>query len=173
MSIKEFLDNYKNSFDKRSKAFIEECISYGMTEKEAKRYAKQKIFPGSIVDKIPTLDTSIYQTVTPQLKDRFLYAGSWKEIGETFLSIDAMIKLANKPKFKKWVKSMRENWEDSAPWIYLDKQLSVISVMSEDEGDYTLAVWNNPVEPEIWRYSGQSEQKFKDLLGWLNWLNGN
>ncbi|BDR57642.1 hypothetical protein [Xylocopilactobacillus apicola] len=172
MSVKESLDNYKNSFDRRSKAFIEECISYGMTEKEAKIYAKQKILSGSVIDKIPTLDIAVYQKVSPQLNERFLYADSWEDIGETFLNVEEMIELVGKPHFKSWVTSMRDNWEDSAPAIYPDEQLSVISVMSEDEGDYTLAVWDKPLEPEIWRYSGQSEQKFKDLLAWLDWLNG-
>ncbi|BDR55723.1 hypothetical protein [Xylocopilactobacillus apis] len=173
MSVKEALDKYKNSFDSRAQAFVEECLSCGMTEEEAKSDIQQRILPGSVVDRVPTLDAAVYQAASPLLKERFLYAGSWQDIGETFISVNEMAELVDKPHFRNWVASMRDDWEGSAPAMYPDSRLSLLSVMSQDEGDYTLAVWNNPAEPEIWRYSGQSEHKFKDLLAWFNWLNGN
>ncbi|CAI3927056.1 unnamed protein product [Commensalibacter communis] len=172
MSIRDLLEAYEKSVEQRKQEFIQEYLSYGFTEAEAKQDAKIKRTAGSIVREVPTFDLSISKKVSPQLHEHFLYTGKRKEIGETWLDVEGMLKLIHKPKFKKWVKSMRENWEDSAPMIYSDKQLSVISVASEKDGDFTLAVWNNPIEPEIWRYHGQSEQKFKEFSDWIKWLNG-
>jgi len=172
MSITELLNNYKNSFNKRTESFVKECVSYGMTESDAKKYAKQKIASGVNVKNIPTIDTTKQRTVSTQLKERFAYAGSWKDIGEHFLDPEQIDLLVKKPKFKKWIKSMRENWENSAPWLYSDDKLSVISVSNENDGGFTLLVWiDETKEPEVWRYSGQCEQKFSDLFHWLQWLN--
>ena len=173
VSVVCLLDKYRDGYEERARVFIEGFKKYGLPEAEARKHIEQIISPGEEITEIPSLDISKNHTASKQLKERFLYAGSWKDIGEHLLSIKQISSLIRKKKFRQWILSMRENWENSAPWLFSDERLSVLSVSNEDDGDFSLLVWTKDnTEPEVWRYSGQNEHKFENLLAWLRWLNG-
>ncbi|CAI3926161.1 unnamed protein product [Commensalibacter communis] len=113
MSIRDLLEIYEKNVEQRKQELIQEYLPMALLRQKPKRDARIKRAAGSIVRGIPTFDLSISQKISPQLHERFLYTGKRKEIGETWLDVEGMLKLIHKPKFKKWVKSMRENWEDS------------------------------------------------------------
>ncbi|WP_046228255.1 hypothetical protein [Paenibacillus dauci] len=172
-SISQLLDQYKIRFPARMEEKVQELVATGMIEMEARSHIRLKIAPGIIVDHIPTLNREVQQPVSSQLRERFSYAGSWQDLGEHLLDPVQMSELLHQPHFREWITMMREHREGSAPALYPDEQLSVLSVMNEENGDYTLLVWpEETAEPQVWRYSSQQEQQFVDLKHWLKWMNG-
>ncbi|ANF95701.1 hypothetical protein [Paenibacillus bovis] len=172
-SVSQLLDQYKIRFPARMEEKVQELVATGMIEMEARSHIRLKIAPGIMVDHLPTLDREVQQPISSQLRERFSYAGSWQDLGEHLLDPVQMSELMHRSHFREWITGMREHRQDSAPALYPDNQLSVLSVISEQDGDYTLLIWpEEPAEPQVWRYQGQQEQQFNDLADWLRWMNG-
>ncbi|WP_046215998.1 hypothetical protein [Paenibacillus wulumuqiensis] len=173
-TISQLLDQYKMNFPTRMEARVQELVSTGMIEMEARSHIRLKIAPGIQAEQIPTLDKGVLRPVSPQLLERFAYAGSWLDLGEHMLDPVQMKEVMNGQPFREWIAAMRDNREDSAPARYPDDRLSVLSVISEDDGEYTLLVWpeDKSAEPRVYRYYSQQEQQFEDLADWLRWMNG-
>ncbi|MDO1517274.1 MULTISPECIES: hypothetical protein [unclassified Neisseria] len=168
------LQKYKEDYELRKCEVVKEAIACGMTEEDVSPFIdKQKIKKSTNnIDTMPTLAKGIEKILSPLLVERFQFAGNWMDIGEQFLGIEELKKLIASKNFQKWLRSMRENWEGSAPNLYQDDQLSVFSIIDKNNGNYSLLVWiENETEPEVWRYFGQSEQKFKNLTTYFEWLS--
>ena len=133
----------------------------------------QTLGPVAHVTDLPTLDVSTRRSVTPALSRRFAFCGRWRRFDEVWLSVKQMETVARNRDFKRHFKAKQQHWNESAPAVIPPDRLSVFSVSSHAEGDYTFLVWpdsSRVVEPELWRYHGQSESRFKNLEAFLRWV---
>ena len=138
----ELMKQYAASYESRKREIIEGMQKFGWKEKDI--YVDKQIIqkPKELSNFIPTLQTDFNRPLSPMLKERFAFADNWK------------------------------NWEGSAPQLYPDNQLSLFAIEDRENGDYVLLVWVTPdaIEPQIWCYTGQSEQIFKNLAQYFLWL---
>lgn len=175
MTVTELLKQYQDSFAERRESLLQSLAEHGLSREEEEMLLPEAAdiapVPERAVERIPTVDGG-WLHASDQLRERFAFAGSWRDISEHMLDAQEMAELPMGDDFQEWLETLRCDWEDSAPAQYPDSRLSLLAVSNEEDGDYTLLVWTHETdEPEVWRYSGQNEQQFPDLMAWLAWLN--
>ncbi|WP_230661385.1 hypothetical protein [Psychrobacter sp. I-STPA10] len=158
---KSIIDRLKKSLSKKEMENIEEEI----------QLKQLKITKSKEPNFIITMDGS-KRILSPFLKERFYFCDKLVDGFETFHGIDDIQKILKSEKFISWYKTMAEDWENSAPQIFSRFDVSLLSTVNEDDGDYCLIVWQDEkIEPEIWKYSGQHEQVFNNLYDFFVWMN--
>lgn len=133
----------------------------------------QSLSESDTLGRVPTLDSQTQRPMSAMLRSRFRFCGRWRRLGEVWLSLSQMETVTRNRQFRKHFRSKKEYWEGSAPATIPLNRLSVFSVGSHAQGDYTFLVWpsnSTDSEPELWCYSGQSEMRFKDLESFLIWI---
>ena len=168
----ELMKQYAASYESRKREIIEGMQKFGWKEKDI--YVDRQIIqkPKELPNFIPTLQTDFNRPLSPMLKERFAFADNWKDCDTEFLGHEKINKTLRTKYFRRWIDVMRRNWEGSAPQLYPDNQISLFAIEDRENGDYVLLVWVTPdaIEPQIWCYTGQSEQIFENLAQYFLWL---
>lgn len=164
--LSEYIDNSSFRNEKiitmLKESFPEEIIAEEM--KVWKTKSKHPKF-------IDTIDGT-KKSLSPYLIERFEFCDKLVDASEHFYGINEISTVIKKPKFIKWLNILEEEWINSAPQLFSRDSISLFSTTNEDDGDYCLLIWKkNQIEPEIWKYSDQHEQIFKNLYDYFMWLN--
>ncbi len=126
----------------------------------------QTLSPATAIDRLPTFGAKVARAVSPMLKARFEFAGSWQEGTDIWLAPSDMAKQMRSKSVLKTHRAIREHWEDSAPMQYGDHQLTLFRVTPGVPENLTYLVWSDD-EPEVWAYVGMNERRFKNLNAFL------
>lgn len=125
--------------------------------------------------KIPTLQPGHYRKITPYLKARFEYAGSWKEAdgGNEWLGLGQMDAVLQEPKVLEQIRSRPELWTES-PLVQMPaSRISLFGLYPEQYEEIYL-IWPlddaEDGEPEILSYAGNYERQFSDFAQYLHCL---
>lgn len=129
-----------------------------------------EISPPARGDSVPTFDKKVVRPLSPMLKARFDYAGSWLQGLERWLSLDEAASLVRRREVRSTHRALRENYEGSAPMLFPDNCLGLFSATDGVPEDLTYLVWaTDRTEPEVWEYSDYSFHRSKDLEQYLIW----
>lgn len=159
------LDSIKADFPRRKKAAEDLMRQHGIG-----KALDINVGEANKVTTIPTFDPNVSRQLTPMLKARFEYAGSWRMGQEIWLSASQMASAMRKKKIQRYHLALRENWEDSAPMTYSDDRLSLFEVTEGVPEDLTYLVWKTDSgEPEVWVYEGFDSHRFKNLEDFFKW----
>lgn len=165
--VRKLLDDLKADFPRRKKAIEEKMKEYGLDKS-----VELVIEPPEVVTTIPTFHAKRPRQASPMLQARFDYAGTLIYAGEEWLAASAMPRQMKKKDVKSYHKSLRENWEGSAPMLFTDDQLTVFAVTDGVPDNLTYLVWSKDGdEPEVWRYAGLNSNRFKNLAEYLSWFS--
>jgi hypothetical protein len=105
------------------------------------------------------------------LKARFDYAGSIDHGGDCWLNPAEMERWMRKRMVRSYHKSLREHWENSAPMLFADHDLTLFAVTQDVPDNLVYLVWQGAEEePEVWSYLGMNAHKFNNLASYLTWL---
>ncbi|MEM7477843.1 MAG: hypothetical protein AAF483_22890 [Planctomycetota bacterium] len=164
------LAKIRDNFERDAKLLNADLAEMGL---EPEKYTQSLDEPVRIKN-LPTLEQGTRRLISPMLKERFAFCGRWRRFGEIWLSAEQMETVCRNRQFKRNFRIQKEEWENSAPAIIPPNRLTVYSVSSHDDGDYTYLVWpeRQNGEPQLWRYQSQSETQFKNLQEFLEWQAG-
>jgi hypothetical protein len=163
--IRKLLDALKEDFPRRKAAIEQVMKEHGLNES-----IEFKFMPAEDVQTIPTFARKKSYPTTPLLRARFEYASTMKYATDTWLSVRQMQRWMRKKEIRSYHKSLRENWEASAPMCFRDDQLTLIEVTEGVPDNLTYLVWcHGEAEPEIWSYRGFDSNRFTDLEDYLIW----
>lgn len=172
-AINDMVTRLKETFSERSKktaAILRRAgLSKELIEKELRlQIGKPEPFPRGI----PTLEQGVYRSPSRMISSRFSCCGSIRDMSEKWLSISEMEKIWGSKKMLREIESHKKHWLDSAPARYPKERLSLFGIVVGEAENQTFLVWplKKGLEPEIWRYSGQNEQKFHDIEEFLDWF---
>jgi hypothetical protein len=122
---------------------------------------------------LPTFDPQRRRRFSPMLQARFAYAGTITHGLDQWLSPAAMARWMRKRVVRSYHKALREHWVGSAPNLFPDRDLTLLTVTKGLPEDLTYLVWHPAAkEPEIWSYSGMASHRFKNLAAFLTWVLG-
>jgi hypothetical protein len=131
---------------------------------DVSRLLKQIVHPPEPLYGIPTLEIGNYKRVTPMLKARFEYAGSWEMAlgSQSLLSICEMERLWHDKELISIVKARAEYWRHSPVALYAWDKISVVALGTDEE---TYLIWPDTEgqEPMVYSYLGQIGQPFQNL----------
>lgn len=168
--VSDLLSQLVSTYPQRAQQTRDILRQAGLTEAEIDKYVKlKKSKPKLPVGDIPTLDAKKQRPATPMLKARFEYAAAIHDVANHFLSLEEIAKHHLNPRFTEIFESQQKHWRGSAPATVSPDRLSLFCIQSLADGDVTYLVWpkSGALEPELWRYSGQHERKYKDLSNFL------
>ncbi len=108
--------------------------------------------------------------LTPMLKARFEYAGSWDIAQSVWLSANEMTSHMKLKRIKDYHRSLRENWDGSAPMMLSDDRLTLFGITKGVPDNLIYLAWTkNDKEPEVWTYAGMESHHFKNLKQFFKW----
>lgn len=163
--IQRLLEGIVADFPRRKQEAEELMKKYGLEET-----LTQRIKPAERVSALPTFSKGVRCPITPMLKARFDFAGSWNNGGDIWLSPSEMERWMNKKSVLVHHRALREEWDESAPMLFPDDRLTLYAVTQGVPENLTYLVWGKQGgEPEVWSYVGQSAERFSDLEQYLNW----
>ena len=128
---------------------------------------EQRIASAELVAELPTFRDQVNRPLSPMLEERFRVAGRWTEGTDIWLASSDMHAAIRSPSIRGVHQSLRDNWEGSAPMLYQDDQLGLFGVTEDVPEDLIYIVWAVGNEPEIWRYSGMRESRYRNLAEFL------
>src|SRR5262249_54729371 len=103
---------------------------------------------------LPTFKKGVSRPVTPMLRARFAYAGTWQTGYELWLGPSDLARWLKKREVRSQRQVRREHAEDSAPALFADEQLSLFAVKKRLFEDVIYLVWAyDDGEPELWSYA--------------------
>ena len=114
---------------------------------------------------VPTLAKGITRPASPQLLERFAFAGTWRSalLGQTWLSESRMRQAWNAGTLREQVEVREKYWDNSILTIESAERVTLFALDQEDN-DETYLVWKGEKEPRVLLYSGHSETWYPDLL---------
>jgi hypothetical protein len=170
--IIELLDSVKEAFPDKARKVARGLAKAGMTKEEIGPLEQTIDPPEPFKSGIPTLKKGVNRKPSPMIEARFKYAGTWKQIDRVWLGVRAMEETLKRRSVQQSFKSMKENWEGSAPARFPAERLSLFAIVDGSDEDQTYLVWpeKDGAEPEIWAYAGQGETKHKNLEQYLKWV---
>jgi hypothetical protein len=122
------------------------------------------------VEHLPTFHSTVSRALTPMLRARFDYAGSWKRGRDIWLGASEMASFMKQEPIRLYHRSLRENWARSAPMVFGDDRLTLFAITTGVPENPTYLVWGtDKVEPEVWTYAGMESCEFPDLERYLKW----
>jgi hypothetical protein len=142
-------------------------------ESEVKMPFKFVAQPSFGVARIPTFEAGVSLALSPMLEARFGFASAIYIDTDTWLNTTEMLSWTRKRAVKSYHRSLRENWDDSAPMLYSDSQLSLFGITEDVPDSLVYLVWTGSTEPEIWLYSGMQHNRFTTLRDYFEWYIGN
>ena len=128
--------------------------------------------PGS---KVPTLQRGQYRKITPFLKARFEYAGSWKEAdgGHEWLGLKQMETALRDPDILEQIRVRPEIWTESPLVQMPPSRISLFGLYPEQYEEIYL-IWplddDDYGEPKILSYAGNFESMYSDFAEYLHYL---
>jgi hypothetical protein len=165
MRIIALLDAIKADFPRRKKAAEELLKGMGLI-----KTLELKIESPVGVAAVPTFDPEVTRDLTPMLQARFEYAGSWKSGQDVWLSACQMASLMQSKAIRPYHRSLREDWDGSAPMVFSDERLTLFGITEGVPENLVYLAWaTGGEEPEVWTYAGFDTHKFKDLEHYFNW----
>jgi hypothetical protein len=174
-AIAALLDQLVASYPTRAQEVKRMLVDAGLTEAQIAKHIKLKV--GKRETGAPLLsmvEVGTTRPLSPMFAERFSHAGAMHDVTGHFLSQKEILGLLTKRLFRSTFEAQRENWDSSAPATIPPGRLSVVSIQSLADGDLTYLVWPNRdgLEPELWQYAGQHEEKHRDLASYLRHLCG-
>jgi hypothetical protein len=145
------------------------------TDEYADEFPQQIDKPTSIGKGIPTLQKNVYRQPTPMIRERFKYAGRWENpfVANTWLSVSDMKSLWTDERAQENVQILRDYWENSAPALHSNKELSMFG-MGPDDSDQLYLVWHHDKkrEPNVVWYRAQREDWYENLQEYVEFIAG-
>jgi len=119
---------------------------------------------------MPTFVPAIARNLTPMLKARFDFAGLCVFGQEIWLDPIESVSYMNRTAIRRSHSSLRKHWEDSAPMLFGDDQLSLFVATQGVPEDLTYLVWRkDDEEPQVWECAGHDSRWFANLEAFLRW----
>jgi hypothetical protein len=166
-NICTLLRTLETDFPRRKKAIETQMRAYGLHDS-----VELTMAPPEQARAIPTFDPQFTRPLSPMLQARFDYASAVNYAGELWLSVSEIPRQMKKRALQRYHKSLRNNWEGSAPMLFPDSQLSLFAVTKGVPDHLMYLVWTTEGdEPELWRYAGINSHTFKDLAAFLTWFS--
>ena len=163
--IHELLDGIKADCPRRKKAAEQLMRQAGIQDS-----LELAISPRESVSELPTFDRKISRQLSPMLKARFDYAGSWRMGQEIWLSATEMPSYLKRRAVRQCHRALRDQWEGSAPMVFSDRCLSLFGVTEYVPEDLVYLAWREKErEPEVWVYEGMESHNFANLEEYLRW----
>jgi hypothetical protein len=125
--------------------------------------------------KVSTLQRGHYRKITPYLRARFEYAGSWKEAdaGNKWLGLKQMEAALQDPSVLEQIRARPEIWTESPLVQMPSSRISLFGLYPEQYEEIYL-IWplddDDGSEPEILSYAGNYEYQFSNFAEYLKCL---
>ena len=142
---------------------------------ERKNPGLQLLEPPAHVRQLATLADHHYTPISPMLRQRFDFAGAWKNAAraQDWLSADEMKAVWSDATIQQQLSVRREHWESS---VFTAHPLSRLSLFAIDriDGNETYLLWpeEHAQEPGVVVYAGHQTHEFDDLRAFASWLVG-
>jgi hypothetical protein len=75
------------------------------------------VSPPESAKAIATFDPRKKRQLTPMLRDRFKYAGTWHQGRESWLAVSEVPRLQQTKEVQSYHAGLRDNYDESAPWL--------------------------------------------------------
>ena len=170
----QLLQAWVQSAPKRTEKVVKLLADSGIDAEELEKELALKIAkPEPASATIPTFDPAIKRPCSPMLAERLRFAGNIGDANEKWPGLKDMQKAMATKRLQGAIKSLRDDWENSAPARLAPGQLGLFGYSMDEDTDLTLLVWetDDAAEPKLVRYFGQSERVFKHLDAFLKWAN--
>jgi hypothetical protein len=143
---------------------LTEALQRLWEQNRAKGIKQRRTKPVVLDTGVPTLAKGQYREPSPQLLERFAFAGTWENaiLGQTWLSAKRMREAWRQGTVRKQVDARRRYWQNSILQIEAADRVSLLGMEVDD--DETYLVWKSEEEPRVLLYSGHSETWYPDLL---------
>lgn len=126
------------------------------------------------IDYIATLAYNRNRPLSPMLRARFDYCGTWHDadLNQNWLSQTAISHYRNNPTLAQLIKQRIRNWDWTPPGC-VARQNCAIFGYSDHEQEETYLVWEDGVEePAVWRYTSAHYNRFDNLDRYLEYILG-
>lgn len=123
---------------------------------------------------IKTFAGDFRRPLSPMLKARFGYCGTWinAELSQNWLDLDEIENFRNDPTLTEWIGLRIENNETMPPASVRPADCAVCAY-NPYELDETYLVWQEGVEePGVWRYFGGDYNYFSNFNHYLEYIVG-
>jgi len=128
--------------------------------------------PTTDLTDVPSLQKGVYLPLSPMVRERFRFAGSWKNagLGQRWLSLSEMRTAWTNRSIQKQIRTRQEHWENAIVAKFPPERLALFG-FDADIGDETYLAWTDTrKEPQVILYSDYDEERFKDLKACLRYL---
>ncbi len=119
---------------------------------------------------VPTLERGVFKSLTPMLRARFEYAGSWINAtpGHTWLSTSEMEQIWDNTELLEQIGLRQADWANSPPASAPGNQVSVFSLNSQQCEEVYL-LWDEALscEPSVVSYISNYEEQFRNLADFV------
>jgi hypothetical protein len=124
---------------------------------------------------IPTLKKDYFRDFTPQLTERYEFAGRWEFATRgDWLSLEDMAALWDDSCQDEWIKevsrsrtSSESHWMNDAASLFRPERLSLFAGTNEGYERIYLLWLDDIEEPEVWAYDSNGESRYADLSAYL------
>jgi hypothetical protein len=173
MKTDELLDRWVDGWETRAARVRIALRDAGLADDAIDRELKLRVGKPEPGRQVPTLEEGVGHPLSPMLAARFRFAGTVRDATEKWLGLAEMETVPTNKKLMKHFKSHQQNWTGSAPAVIPKDRLSLYAFDIGAEENQTYLVWpeRSGGEPQVWRYHGQSERRFKDLDQFLAWAS--
>jgi hypothetical protein len=171
MTTDQLLKRWVDGWEKRAAKVRALLKAAGLDDESIDSELKLRVGKPEPVRQVPTLEAGVRHRPTPMLEARFHFAGTIRDATEKWLGPAEMDKARANKKLMKHFTSHHDHWTGSAPAVIPKERLSLFAYDVGAEENQTYLVWpeRGGGEPQVWRYHGQNERRFKDLDKFLAW----
>lgn len=142
---------------------------------EIENHDLQELSPPQLGNnKIATLKSGVFRALSPMLKERFLFSGSWinARLSQNWLSLTEIQEIDQNSVASEWLRLRRENWDHVPPESVASENCAIFAY-NPYEPNETYLVWaNEAVEPEIWEFYDADYSVFQNLDRYLEYIVG-
>ncbi|NMG72731.1 hypothetical protein [Parazoarcus communis] len=124
---------------------------------------------------ISTFADSFVRPLSPMLRSRFQFCGSWKNarLSQNWLSLTEIRDAKNNETLSKWVALRTENSYDNDPPGCVAAENCAVFSYNPYEPEETYLVWEDgKEEPLVWEYFGWDYLRFENLNHYLEYIVG-